>query len=213
MIRALLSAAAVSLALGGAVSAATINFTSGGTGAAGLTGVGVTPSSYTSSASYTVGASVTEITAAPNASRFGLGVTSVNDNGLTPLGQQISGQRGSETLTVTFSWAVKLLNFTLGRVDAGDDFEVAYNGGAFVAWGPALALIPGTQQYLHNVGQVVSSFSIRAKDNSVGRTRDAIDNFTLAAANVAAVPVPAAGFMMLAGLAGLAALRRRKALV
>jgi hypothetical protein len=215
MIRTLLSAAAITLALGGAVSAATINFTSGGTGAAGLTGVGLTPSSYTSSASYTTNSPAASGSATVSVNSFGLGVNSPNDTGLPPLAEQISGQRGSETLTISFSWAVKLLSITFGRFDGGDDLEISYDGGVFLPFGPFSfvgpvdTILTGT----YAGGITLSSFSIRASDSSAGRVRDAIDNFTVAAAEVAAVPVPAAGFMLLAGLVGLAGLRRRKALV
>jgi hypothetical protein len=193
--------ACAALAFGSVVatgaSAATIDFSSAGTGAAGAVAGG--PLTYTSSASASGflnnGAVVT-------VSSNGLGVNGNPD--LNP--EQIDGSPNfsSETLTITFSWAVNLVDFTLGLLDSNDDYEVSFNGGTFSHYGPGLVNPMPGQNY-------VSSFSVRA--TGAGIFQDGLfgnDNFTLASANVSPVPLPAAGFLLLGAMGGLAALRRRK---
>ncbi|MCR8725240.1 VPLPA-CTERM sorting domain-containing protein [Frigidibacter sp. ROC022] len=112
----------------------------------------------------------------------------------------------AETLTITFNYAVNLVEFTLGLLDGYDDYELSINGGSFSHFGPGVSnpIVVG-QNY-------VSSFSIRAsgelkkEDWYVGN-----DAFTLRSMTVASVPLPAGGLLLVGALGGLGALRRRKA--
>lgn len=186
-------------ALAASAGAATIDFTSSGTGAGGAVGGG--PLNYSTSAQATllgfpVSASVTT-------TGNGLGIRSFLDTN----GNQIDGSplTASETLTVSFSWAVNLVNFTLGLLDANDDFEIAFNGGSFTHYNPGQSNPIAGQNN-------VTSFSIRASGTSLAQ--DGLlgnDDFTLKSANVAPVPLPAGGLLLLGAMGGLAALRRRKA--
>jgi hypothetical protein len=177
-------------------SATTINFATGGNGNASGGSVGAL--SYSTAAAATGylnqdGAMVTQ-------SKFGLGVDGMPDSQPT----KIDNRPGSETLTITFSWAVKLLDISLGFLDLGDNVYITTSNSPETHYGPGLTNpISIAENY-------VTWFSIRAKE--VGERAYGSDVFTLAKANIASVPVPAAGFLLLGALGGLAALRRRKTL-
>lgn len=179
-------------------SAATINFATGGNGTAAGGTVNGGPLSYTTSAS--VGGLLNFAGGTVTQTGFGLGINGAPDLQAT----QIDGIAGWEALTVTFSWKVKLKDFSLGLLDNWDDYELAIDGGAYTHFGPNI-LNP------ISVNQNIKSFSIRASNSGEGFLRAGNDAFTLASANVAPVPVPAAGLMLLAGLAGLTAMRRKRA--
>ena len=193
------AALALAMTVASQASAATINFATGGDGTSAGGSVAGGPLTYTTSASASgwlnYNASVTQ-------SGFGLGVNGTPD--LQP-GQIDSILVGSEVLTITFSWAVKLMDISLGLLNSWDDFEIATNNSGYSQRGPGL-----TNPIAINENNV-TWFSIRASGNNeflhIGN-----DAFTLASANVAAVPVPAAGFLLIGALGGLAALRRRKTL-
>lgn len=193
------TAMAVVLAAASQASATTVDFATGGDGTAAGGSVAGGPLTYTLSAAATGflnggGASVTQ-------SSNGLGVNGSPD--LQPY--QIDSIPGSEVLTVTFSWAVKLLDISLGLLNGWDDFEIATNNTGYTHYGPNLVNpISIGENY-------VTWFSIRASGDGE-RWRLGNDAFTLATASVAAVPVPAAGFLLMGALGGLAALRRRKTL-
>ena len=114
---------------------------------------------------------------------FGLGVASLLD------GQpgQIDGSPigTAEWLTVTFDYAVRLNNFTLARMENGDDYAYSINGGA---------LTQSTLAFNEVAANNVTSLSIFALGTAADRITG-LDEFTLKGIEVAAVPVPAAGLI------------------
>jgi hypothetical protein len=106
-----------------------------------------------------------------------------------------------EMLTITFDYAVTLVNFTLGRLDSDDEFELFLNR---VSDGEYSGSNP------FNVGEIVTSFSIKATGTGWFDGVLKADDFTLASIEVAPVPVPAAGLLLLGALGALGVVRRRQ---
>lgn len=205
--------AAAALTLASQAPAAVINFSSLGTGASGATGIGGI--TYTTQATYGTNPHPTGLTAgAVSVTNIGLGVVGAGEADVAGPGRRIDGTTAGtwEMLTVTFSGALDLANFVLGLMDADDDFEYSFNGGSFTTVGTLFSVSNESRTYagMNNV----TSFSVRA----TGATGDILDDFVLESAEVFAiesnevspVPLPAGAPLLLAGLAGLAALRRRK---
>lgn len=217
--------AGAALFLASQASAVTLNLATL-TGASGATGIaGITYSTVGSSgSSFPTGFPGTPLAGdvtASNAGVFnGLGVKGPNDaagSGAKTIDTREAGLSvvgAWEMLTVSFSAAVNLTDFLLARFDANDDFEYSLNGGAFttVAAMNALAMPTGSAldqpdvNFFLGAWNKVTSFSIRV----TGTTATDDDDFLLREMKISAVPLPAGGLLLLGGLAGLAALRRRK---
>jgi hypothetical protein len=187
-------AAAALVLMASAPQAATIDFSGGAAGGVGFGGITYAASATATGILQFCGASV-------SVSANGLGVNGCPD---TDPGQ-IDGFPifSAETLTITFSKAVKLVDFTLALLDGNDDMEWSINGGSFTQVGAPIPTPIG-------VGQKVTSFSIRASGVLFADGWFGNDDFTLKGATVAPVPLPAAGLLLVGGIGGLAALRRKR---
>ena len=124
----------------------------------------------------------------------------------------------SERLTFTFATDMIWNSITLGGWDANDDLRLTYDGGT-TTYGPGgdstIALLGVTSKFL-----TVTAYGEPFVDGDLFcllgcRNPDRYyDIFTVASINVsdvAAVPLPAAGLLLVGAIGGLAAFRRRKA--
>ena len=115
----------------------------------------------------------------------------------------------SEKLTFSFASTVNLDSFSLANFGSNDDFNFYIDGNFVTKYGPSA----GTSTFV--IGQAVNSFSIEA----VGEIQscgflcniDGLgnDSFLVQSVTTSPVPLPAAGWLLLAGLGGLAAAKRR----
>jgi hypothetical protein len=111
----------------------------------------------------------------------------------------------SERLTFDFGRDLVWRNITFGRWDSNDDARLTWATGT-TTWGPNA----GNSV---DLGNVVSQYlTVTAYGDLFGGDYCGFlcgnDSFTVASIEV--VPLPAAGWMLLAGLGGIAAMKRRK---
>lgn len=104
-----------------------------------------------------------------------------------------------ERLTFTFDFAVRFLSVLFNDIDDNDPYDI------YVDTGSGLQLVTGDAEdnpYVFNPSLVGNTLQIAVDGNASA--------FRVKSLEVAAVPLPAAGWLMLAGLGGLAALRRKR---
>ena len=204
---------AATILLAPAAQAATYIFTCGATGYRS----GACGGDLGASAVFTApgGPAVTVTAGSAGILNDGLATLTQNGNGLGVNGRfdlnpgQIDGfpVGSSEFVTFSFAWAVNLLNITFFNVDLNDQFDYSVNGGAFVN-----NRTIGTRVVPHELAlQSVRTLVIRASGtpfvDGLGN-----DDFSIARLEVAAVPLPAGGVLLLSALgAGAFVARRRRA--
>lgn len=192
LVLALFSAAVLNV---GSASAIVVDFTGGGTGA----GSGVSLSCAATGIFNYGGCSVTHNAA-------GLGVNGRPD---TQPGQ-IDGSPifSAERLTLSFAQDMVWNTITMGLWDRNDDVRFERDGGV------NLFSYAGNNPVVNLGGVVSRSLTVIAYGDirndcaylfCLGLKGD--DSFTVASLDVAPVPLPAAGWMLLAGIGGIAALR------
>jgi hypothetical protein len=148
--------------------------------------------------------------------RDGYGVRSALDK-QTNDDEISSMKKGSEYLQLTFDWAVKLTgaSFLDLYIAANGDFEEGYaetDDGTIIAFSAQDLANVGKSRRAGYSGGVFAGIVTQSIKFYIGLGNDAqgLADGALASVEIAPVPVPAAGLLMLGGLGGLAALRRRK---
>ena len=227
----LLVSAALAALIGSAASAATITFE---TDEAGFVSVGSVSGTQTGGAAqgpfdggvadFTIDADTFRVTSNPPGPGFnialnneqnieitqnveGLGID--NNNGSFGIdNSDIDGDNDNDIFVFSFSKAVRLLSVIFEDVDDNDAFVFAVagtspNSNLFDIANPlAIPDTDGDEGSFDFGGQLVTTFGVGAlRDN---------DNFRISRIEIAAVPLPASALLLMGGLAGLGALRRRK---
>ncbi len=113
----------------------------------------------------------------------------------------------SERLTLSFGHDVRWNNIKFGKWDNNDDARIEADGGLSFIY-------DGNSSLLGLNGYISSQLTVVAYGNIANDCTffclGGNDSFPVKSIDVQAVPVPAAGFLLLAGLGGLAALRRKQ---
>ncbi len=119
----------------------------------------------------------------------------------------IDGANDNDILVFTFAKSISLFDIIFENVTNNDDF-IFYVPGANPEFAQYDIINPipfdtdGDEGIFSFGGLVVDTFGIGARGGN--------DDFRLSKLDYAVVPLPAAGWLMLAGIGGLAALRRKK---
>lgn len=150
----------------------------------------------TSSATLASANLVSQVSRGPD----GLGVASARDDEPGLLDGMPAGI--TESITLSFSRAVRLDNFTVGLADSDDEYEYAINGGPRIASGLAFNVLNVTG---------VTRFQIFAVGDRRVDGRLGNDDMTLRAVQTSAVPLPGAIGLLGGAVAALGLIRRRRA--
>lgn len=126
----------------------------------------------------------------------GLGV---RGGGLGLDSPELDGQI-DERMTFTFTEAVRLISVSFNFFDDDDPYNVLVDFGSGLVTVASGAM---DNPFVFAPGTISDTFRIAVDGNASA--------FRVSSITVAAVPLPAGGLLLLGGLAGLAALRRRRA--
>lgn len=111
----------------------------------------------------------------------------------------------SEFITVVFAKAVNLVNIRFINVDRNDEFDYSINGQRFVSNVNIGARTPTYSLSFERVKTLIIRASGSPFVDALGN-----DDFSIAGLEVAAVPLPAGGMLLLGAVGALATLRRRR---
>jgi len=117
---------------------------------------------------------------------------------------EVDGRNGNDVLVFTFDTLVRVeeIEFSPFDIDGNDDFAFgSVSGGQFDR---IVDFQPVSTPF--NVNRLGGNTGVAFGVGAIGRN----DNFSITDITVSQVPLPAAGWMFLTGLGGLAAIRRRQ---
>lgn len=126
---------------------------------------------------------------------------------------QIDGANGDEILSLAFDRSVTITSLLFGYADSGDDVSVLRVASGTVvqdAAGPLTLLGGGLGAFTVTNGTAGTFFGVAALGNDDAfKLRGVTVRYDEPTTALPPVPLPAAGWMLLAGIGGLAAARRR----
>lgn len=133
----------------------------------------------------------------------GLGVIN-NFSAGTDNDDDVDGSGWDDFLILSFSQKVQVTSATFGAFGFNDDYRLFYdlNGNGSLGNGDFLTFTKDDNP--------LTNFPVVVGDLIGFAATGSNDEWKLKKISVAAVPLPAAGWMLLAGIGGLAAMRRRK---